>query len=344
MEYARSLGARGRHGRSPAADRGEVFVQRSGPSIEVKIVLLAACVVVAQDLILLAMYLAGATAITIQAVLGALLVFTVVVAAVWGNAVARAIRRLTRACFVADRGDVHVLTEPDRTDEIGELNDEINRLVMSLKTLKDAESELGIASGVTTAATEAAPDALHAAHEVVVSLKELKEGAAAEAAILRRVAGSLGEARTLLAQVAGRVDGGLSGDDIVSRLHALGGGAREAELLADMVVDEAARADIDEAALARAVNGLRGAVRTMAGVAADAAGLLEQRGADARAASGALARLADAEVAKSDAARVAELMDRSAARGFNEGSRLAATLRRLGLVLEAYEQRMKLRR
>jgi len=317
-------------------------LQRSGPSIEVKIVLLAACVVVVQDLVLLAMYLAGASATTIQATLGAVLVFAVVVAAVWGNAVARAIRRLSRACFVADRGDIHVLTEPDRTDEIGELNDEINRLIVSLRSLKSAESELASASAVTEAATESAPGALHAAHEVVVALKELKEGAAAEADIMRRVAGSLGEARTLLEQVAGHVEGGMRDDDIVSRLHALGGGAREAELLADAVVDEAARADIDEMALARAVNGLRASVRTISDAAGDAARLLEQRAADARAASKALTRLAEAESGKSDAARVAELMSRSASQGFSEASRLAALLRRLGLVLEAYEQKRRL--
>lgn len=314
-------------------------MQRSGPSIEVKIVLLAACILVAQDLILLAMYLAGASATTIQATLGAVLVFTVVVAAVWGNAVARAIRRLSRACFVADRGDVQVLTEPDRTDEIGELNDEINRLIMSLRSLKDVQSELDASRDVTSAATESAPDALHSVQEIVISLKELKEGATAEAEILRRIAGSLGEARTLLGQVSGRVEGGMSGDEIVSRLHALGGGAREAEVLADAVVDEAARADIDEMALARAVNGLRSCVRTIAEASSDAAQLLEQRAADARAAGSAVARLSEADLAKSDAARIAELMSRSAAQGFGEASRLAASLRKLGLVLEAYEHR-----
>ena len=80
----------------------------------------------------------------------------------------------------------------------------------------------------------------------------------------------------------------------------------------------------------------------MADVAGDAASLLEQRSADARAAGLALARLGEAESARSDAARVADLMDSSAARGLNEATRLASSLRKLGLVLEAYEQRRKL--
>ena len=317
-------------------------MQRSGPSVEFKIVILVAAVVVVQDLVLVAMYLAGASPVAIQAVLGGLLILTVTIAAVWGNAVTRALRRLIRACFVARQGDVQVLSEPDRTDEIGELNDEINRLVLSFKALSRVESELSVASGVTETATEATPDALHAAHEALVAIKELKEGASAEGAILRRVAGALGEARTLLSQVAGRVEGGLSGDDVASRLNALRAAGREAELLSDAIVDEAARVEIDEAALARSVNGLRDTVRTMADVAGDAASLLEQRSADARAAGLALARLGEAESARSDAARVADLMDSSAARGLNEATRLASSLRKLGLVVEAYEQRRKL--
>ncbi len=307
-----------------------------------KIVILVAAVVVAQDLVLLAMYLGGATPVAIQVVLGGLLVFTVVIAAVWGNAIARAIRRLTRACFVAERGDVHVLTEPDRTDEIGELNDEINRLILSFRELSGVKAKLSAASEVAGTASENAPDALHAAHEVLVSLKELKEGASAEIAILRRVAGAAAEARTLLNQVAGRVEGGLSEDEISSRLSVLGAGAREAELLSDAVVDETARAEIDEVALARSVNGLRDTVRRIAEVAGDAARLLNQRSADARAAGAALDRLEEVDSGKSDAVRVAELMDGSAARGFNEATRLAAGLRRLGIVLEAYEQRRRL--
>ncbi|MFH1502560.1 MAG: HAMP domain-containing protein [Candidatus Eisenbacteria bacterium] len=319
-------------------------MQRSGPSIEVKIVILVAAVVVIQDLVLLAMFLSGAAPVAIQATLGGLLVLAVTLAAVWGNAIARALRRLTRACFVAQEGDVRVLTEPDRTDEIGELNDEINRLVLSLRALSGVEAELSIASGVTDTASDAAPDALHSAHEVLVSIKELKEGASAEGAILRRVAGSLGEARTLLGQVAGRVEGGLKADDMAARLNALKAGAREVELLSDSVVDEAARAEIDEASLARSVNGLRETVRTMADVAGEAARLLDQRTADARAAGIALERIGEADVARSDASRVAELMDSSAARGFNEAARLAAGLRKLGLALEAYDQRRKLMR
>ena len=317
-------------------------MQRSGPSIEFKIVMLLAAAVVFQDVVLLVMYLFGATPGAIQAALVASLLLAVIAAAVWGSAVARAIRRLTRACFVAREGDLNVLTEPDRTDELGELNDEINRLVVSLRDLTGTDLELAGARSVAAAAGEAAPEALRSAHETLVALKELKEGASAEAAILRRVAGSLAEARTLLYQAAGRVEGGMSDDDILSRLDALAAGAREAEHLSDEVIDEVARPEVDEAAIARSVNALRAAVRTVAQVASDVAGLLAQRGADARAANTALERLAEADSERSDASRVAELMDRSASRGFGETSRLAASLRRIGIVLEAYEQRRRL--
>jgi len=320
----------------------ERLVQRSGPSIEMKIVILVAVIVVVQDLILLAMYLLGSPPPVVQAVLGGTLVLSVVIAAVWGNAVARAIRRLSRACFVAIRGDRQVLTEPDRTDEIGELNDEINRLVVLLRDLSGLDTELSAARSAAASAVEAAPEALRASHDSLVALKELREGASAEAAILRRIAGALGEARTMLYQSAGRVEGGLSDDELSTRLNALGAASREAEALSDAVIDEVARPDVDEAAVARSVNGLRGAVRTIAQVSSEAAGVIAQRSADARAAGIALERIGEAESARADAARTADLMDRSAARGFSEATRLASDLRKLGLALEAYEQRRRL--
>jgi hypothetical protein len=317
-------------------------LQRSGPSIEVKIVILVAAIVVVQDLVLLAMYVGGATPPAMQATLGGLLVLAVIVSAVWGNAVARSLRRLTRACLVARKGDVRVLSEPDRTDEIGELNDEINRLVVALRSLALVESELSVASNVTDAAVDVAPGALHSAHDVLVSAKELREGASAEVAILRRVAGALADARTLLEQVSGRSEGAFAADDITTRLAALRSGARELEIHSDSVIDEVARVQMDEAALARAVNALRSTARAMSGVAADASDLLGQRAADARAASAALDRMGEAESARADATRVAELMDRSASQGLREAGGLAANLRRLGVVLEAYEQRRRL--
>lgn len=326
--------------RGPFGRRDEVaIVRRSGPSIEVKVVILVAAVIVAQDLLLLGMHLAGARPSANLVARCSVLVLSVFIAAVWGNAIARAIRRLTRACFVAQRGDVNVLSEPTRSDEIGELNHEMNALIGELRSLTGCRSDLAAAGLVTDAANDAAPQALRSSHDLLVSLKELKEGAAAEAAILRKIAGSLGEARTMVGQIAGHVDGGLASDEVADKLRAFRGAAREAEILADAVVDEAARREIDAAALARAVNGLRDAVRTMADVSGQAASLLEQRRADARAAGIALERLADAESQKSDGGWVAELMDRSAARGLSEATRLAATLRKLGLTLEAFTQR-----
>jgi len=146
----------------------------------------------------------------------------------------------------------------------------------------------------------------------------------------------------MLYQSAGRVEGGLSDDELSTRLNALGAASREAEALSDAVIDEVARPDVDEAAVARSVNGLRGAVRTIAQVSSEAAGVIAQRSADARAAGIALERIGEAESARADAARIADLMDRSAARGFSEATRLASDLRKLGLALEAYEQRRRL--
>ena len=325
----------------PSGRLEEAGVQRSGPSIEVKIVLAVVGAVVVQDLLLLAMYVGGARPTSIQAALAAVLVLSLVVVAVWGNTISRAIRRLTRACFVARHGDVRVLSEPTRTDELGELNDELNRLILLLRDLKVAESELEAAGRVAESVSSAAPGLLHSSHDIVVSLKELREGAAAEASILRQIAGSIAEARTLLAQAAGRVEGGATGEDISLRLESLESVGREAEVLADEIIDEVARPEIDEAALARAVNGLREAVRTIVEVSGQAAGPLAQRRADARAAELALERLEEAATRRGDGSRVAELMDRSAESGLSEARRLVGTLRRLGLIVEAYEQRRK---
>ena len=61
-------------------------MERSGLSIEVKVVLLVGAAVVVQDLILLAMYLGGTQPGMVQIVLGGVLVLALVAAAVWGNA------------------------------------------------------------------------------------------------------------------------------------------------------------------------------------------------------------------------------------------------------------------
>ena len=131
--------------------------------------------------------------------------------------------------------------------------------------------------------------------------------------------------------------------DPAPRLKSLGALARETELLADAVVDEVARPSIDEASLARAVNGLRDAARTMAQVAVQAVGPLEKRREDAEAALKAADRIITAESEKADGSRVAELMERSARNGLAEATRLATTLRKLGVVLEAYAARRRSR-
>lgn len=314
----------------------EDMLERSGLSLEMKVVLLVVAVLVIQNGIVLAMYLGGAAPATIQLVLGGFIVLSLVIAAVWGNALSRAVRRLTRACYVARRGDTGVLSEPARTDEIGELNDEINKLVVLLRGFQDARAELSSGRDVIEELERSAPDIVRSSQEILVSLKELREGAVAEAAILRKVAGCLAEARDLVADIARTPSGLPSADDSAQRLKSLGALARETELLADQVVDEVARPRVDEGALARAVNGLRDAARTMAEVAALAAGPLERRRADAEAALKAVDRLMSAESEKADGTRVAELMGRSAESGLSEATRLAATLRRLGIVLEAY--------
>jgi hypothetical protein len=77
-----------------APSHGEGTMERSGPSIEMKVVLLVVAVLVLQDLLLLAMYAGGARAGAIQIALGGVLALSLVVAAVWGNSLTRAVRRL----------------------------------------------------------------------------------------------------------------------------------------------------------------------------------------------------------------------------------------------------------
>jgi methyl-accepting chemotaxis protein len=316
-------------------------VERSGPSIEFKIVLLVASAVLAQDLVLLAMYLSGAAPLAVQAALGGLLVLALVAAAVWGNAVARAVRRLTRACFVARHGDTSVPAELTRTDELGQLNDEINRLVAVIRDLTAERRTLAECADVAATAEGIAPELLRSSHGVLVSLKELREGASAEIEIMRKVAGRLAQMRAGLTEIVGTGSAARPGGDIDTRLRSLGSLSREIELLADAVVDEVARPQIDEPSLARAVNGIRDAARTMAEVAAQAAEPLARAVADRAAAATALEQAGAAEEARADAARVAELMDRSAAAGIAEGGRLASALKRLGLALESHACRKR---
>jgi methyl-accepting chemotaxis protein len=318
-------------------------VERSGPSIEFKVVLLVAAAVVVQDLVLLAMYLSGATPLAMQAVLGGMLVLAIVIAAVWGNAIARAVRRLTRACFVARHGDTSVLAELTRTDELGQLNDEINRLVVAIRTLAEERGALAEGADVADTAAGLTPELLRSSHGILVSLKELKEGASAEVDILRKVAGRLAETRSGLMGVAGPEGEPRSTGEIGTKLSSLSALSREIELLADTVVDEVARPEIDDASLARAVNGVRDAARTMAEVAAQASEPLARARSDREAAARALEQLSAAEEARADAARVAELMSRSAGGGIGDGGRLAAALKRLGLALESYERLKRVR-
>ena len=316
-------------------------MERSGPSIEIKIVLLVAIALIAHDGVLLAMYLLGAEPQTIQLVLGAVLILALIVAAVWGSAIARAIRRLTDACYAARKGDHHVLTRLPRTDELAELNAEINELVVLLRESERVRSDLSASRTVTGAVATATPDIMRASQELLVSLKELREGAAAEVAILRKAGGSVDDARRFLDETRRGADDAAVAEEVSAKLRSLDGLARELDLLGDEVVDEVTRSDIDEGTLARAINGMRDAARTMADVAAQAARPLERRRADAEAVAGSAARLAAAEAEQIDGSRVAELMERSAASGLGAATRLASLLRRLGLVLEAYEQRRR---
>ena len=314
-------------------------MERSGPSIEFKIVLLVAAAVIVQDLLLLAMYVAGADPPAMQAALGGVLVLALVIAAVWGNTIARAVRRLTRACFVARHGDTSVLAELTRTDELGQLNDEINRLVVLIRGLTEERDALAETAEVADTVTNVAPELVRSSHELLVSLKELREGASAEIDIMRKVAGRLAETRARLTDITAGTSVAEADGEIGTRLRSLSALAREIELLSDTIVDEVARPEVDDAALARAVNGVRDAARTMAEVAGQAAQPLARRLSDREAASRAVEQLDAAEQCRADAARVAELMGKSAASGIGEGSRMASFLKRLSLVLESHARR-----
>lgn len=310
-------------------------MNRTGLSIEMKIVLLLVGGLLVQDVIVVAMFFAGARPTTILITLGVTLLFAIAIAAAWGGGVTRAIDALTRACFAARRGDTRVLTVLPRSDELRALNDEINELVELVRRVDELSRRADAEAGLSTRVEEAAPDLLHASQELLVSLKELGEGASAQSDILRRTAGALGQARMLLQGItdAGRRDAGAS--DIAEKLRALGSLSRDAELLADGLVDEVTRPSPDEAAVARAVNGIRDVARTMAEVALQAAGPLERRQGELEAAARALEALDAGETARADAARVAQLMDRSAGTGFRTATRLAGVLRKLGIEIEA---------
>jgi hypothetical protein len=79
----------------------------------------------------------------------------------------------------------------------------------------------------------------------------------------------------------------------------------------------------------------------MTEVVSQAVGPLERRRADAKAAARALDLLRSVETDRSDGRRVAELMEKSAAAGLGASTRLATALRRLGIVLEVYEERQR---
>jgi methyl-accepting chemotaxis protein len=317
-------------------------MERSGPSIEIKIVLLVAAAVIVQDIVLLVMYATDTTPQMMQIVLGAIIVLALVGAAVWGNTVARAIRRLTRACFVARQGDTHVLTELPRSDELAELNTEINNLVVLLRETEAAESELGSSRRVTDGVELALPDMMRSSQELLVTLKELREGASAEVVILRKLAASLGDARGLLERAAREDEDFATAEAVAAKLNSLGTLARDLDGLADLVMDEVSRPDVDEAALARAVNGMREAARTMVSIAGEAAGPLGRWRSEAAAKAETAERLRTAAVEKGDGSRVAELMARSAAHGLGAATRLASTLRRLGVVMETYAERRRM--
>lgn len=312
-------------------------MDRSGPSIESKIVLVAVAALLVQDVLLLVMYSRGASAQTVQILLGSVVVLAIAAAAAWGNALARAIRRLSRACYVARMGDTRVLTELPRTDELGELNREINELVVLLRDLRAVEAELASSESVASSASVSAPEMTHAAQEVIISLKELREGAAGELMILRKLGDSLGQARRILAGVALEAEAGAGGErESASKLRSLEGVAREIDVLSDQAVDEVARETIDEVALARIMNGLRDAARTMVEVASQASGRLEKTAAGVQVATEALRSLEVGAEKQADGGRVAELMERSATAGLSAAMRLASIVKRLGLVIEAY--------
>ena len=321
-------------------------MERSGPSIEMKIVTLVAVVLVVHDLVLLAMYLSGAAPGAVQIALGGVLLIALIIAAVWGNSVGRAIQRLTWACKAARKGDTNLLTTLPRSDELGVLNEELNELIVQLRDIGEVGADLELSEDVADALSDAAPDLLRASQEILVSMKELKEGAGAEELILRRTALRLSEARGLMGQISSGRDGAARTQDVAARLQSIGGLRREIEALSDRVIDEVARPEIDTTELARAVNGLRDASRILADVAGQAVAPLERRDADAQSAAKATDQVAIVDDERIDATRVAELMQKSALSGINAATRLASSLRKLGVVLEAHahQQRMEQRR
>jgi len=311
-------------------------MERGGPSIEIKLVTLVAGVLVVHDVVLLALYLNGTPPTIIQIVLGAIIVPALIVVAVWGNSIGRAIRRLSWVCRSAKEGDTNLLTVLHRTDEIGQLNDDINSLVVQLRHLGETERTLGSSRRLVDAIVRTAPDLLRASQEVLVSMKELKEGAGAETSVLRRASRNLTEAGGLLGRLTS-TGGGAEEDGIAAKLKALGGLRREIEILSDQIMDEVARPQIDAVTLARAVNGLRDASRILADVAEQAAPALEAKLGDIRVAVAATGYIETADEERQDGARIAELMQRSAGSGIGAATRLASSLHELGVVLEAYE-------
>ncbi len=320
-------------------------MERGGPAIEIKFVTLVAGVLIVHDVVLLVLYLGGTPPTIIQIVLGAIIIPALIVVAVWGNSVGRAIRRLSWVCRAAKAGDTNLLTVLHRTDEIGQLNDDINSLVVQLRHLGETERTLGSSRQLVDAIVRTAPDLLRASQEVLVSMKELKEGAGAETSVLRRASRNLTEAGGLLGRLTS-TGAEASGEGIAAKLKALGGLRREIEILSDQIMDEVARPHIDAATLARAVNGLRDASRVLADVAEQAAPALEAKLGDIRVAVAATGYIETADEERQDGARIAELMQRSAGSGIGAATRLASALHELGVVLEAYEiqRRMEDRR
>ena len=317
-------------------------MERSGPGLAFKIALAAVAGLVVQDVIIVALWSRRADATETAIALGAVLALTTVLAAVWGGSTSQALRQLARACYVARKGDTNVLIQLPRADEIGQVNEEINRLVVLVRDLTAVQNGLSAGATVADTVNHAAPDLLRTSQDALVSFKELREGAAAGGMIMSRVAGRVEQARRLMEQVARPLGERGAPDEIALRLRALERLSHEVDLLADQVVDEVARPTIDEAVLAREVNGLRDAARTMAEVAGHALPYLERRRMDAEAAQQAVEGLAAAGVEAQDGVRVGELMERSAASGMSAATRLASSLRRIGVVLEVYADRRRL--
>ncbi|MCD4690754.1 hypothetical protein K8S17_04760 [bacterium] len=316
-------------------------MERGGPNIEIKLVALVAGVLVVHDVVLVAMYVSGASPTIIQIVLGAIIVPALIVAAVWGNTLGRAIRRLSWVCRAAKAGDTNLLTVLPRTDEIGQLNDEINSLIVQLRQLGESERTLDSSRQLVDTIVQTTPELLRASQDVLVSMKELKEGAGAESSVLRRSARNLVEAGGLLGRLTA-TESAAPEDGIAAKLKSLGGLKREVEILSDQIMDEVARPKIDATTLARAVNGLRDASRILADVAEQAVPALEARLADVRVAIAATAYIETADEERQDGARIAELMQRSASGGISAATRLATALHQLGVVLEAHEVRRRL--